>query len=68
MLDFAHHWTTRGAVTKQVILDAFRAIVPEEVGTEDADETDEADEGNGASEADAAGEGTEPGPVSETED
>ncbi|MFC7224878.1 DHH family phosphoesterase [Halalkalicoccus sp. GCM10025322] len=30
MLDYAHHWTTRGAVTKQVILDAFRALVPEE--------------------------------------
>jgi len=29
MLDYAHHWTTRGAVTKQVILDAFRSL-PEE--------------------------------------
>lgn len=29
MLDYAHHWTTRGAVTKQVILDAFRALDPE---------------------------------------
>jgi oligoribonuclease NrnB/cAMP/cGMP phosphodiesterase (DHH superfamily) len=29
MLDYAHHWTTRGAVTKQAILDAFRAL-PEE--------------------------------------
>ncbi|MFQ3320433.1 MAG: oligoribonuclease NrnB/cAMP/cGMP phosphodiesterase (DHH superfamily) [Natronomonas sp.] len=26
MLDYAHHWTTRGAITKQVILDAFRAL------------------------------------------
>jgi oligoribonuclease NrnB/cAMP/cGMP phosphodiesterase (DHH superfamily) len=26
MLDYAHHWTTRGAVTKQVILDAFRRL------------------------------------------
>ena len=26
MLDYAHHWTTRGAVTKQVILDAFRSL------------------------------------------
>jgi oligoribonuclease NrnB/cAMP/cGMP phosphodiesterase (DHH superfamily) len=26
MLDFAHHWTTRGAVAKQVILDAFRTL------------------------------------------
>lgn len=26
MLDYAHHWTTRGAVTKQTILDAFRSL------------------------------------------
>jgi oligoribonuclease NrnB/cAMP/cGMP phosphodiesterase (DHH superfamily) len=26
MLDYAHHWTSRGAITKQVILDAFRAL------------------------------------------
>jgi len=26
MLDYAHHWTTQGATTKQVILDAFRAL------------------------------------------
>ena len=30
MLDYAHHWTTQGAVTKQVILDAFRNIAPDE--------------------------------------
>ncbi|MCL7417157.1 MAG: recombinase RecJ [Halalkalicoccus sp.] len=30
MLDYAHHWTTRGAVTKQVILDAFRTVAEEE--------------------------------------
>ncbi|WP_276259322.1 DHH family phosphoesterase [Haloglomus litoreum] len=30
MLDYAHHWTTRGAITKQVILDAFRALEPED--------------------------------------
>ncbi|OAQ52221.1 hypothetical protein HTG_11410 [Natrinema mahii] len=29
MLDYANHWTTRGAVTKQVILDAFREVVDE---------------------------------------
>jgi oligoribonuclease NrnB/cAMP/cGMP phosphodiesterase (DHH superfamily) len=29
MLDYAHHWTTQGAVAKQVILDAFRTL-PEE--------------------------------------
>ena len=34
MLDYAHHWTTRGAVTKQVILDAFRDVL-EEVEAED---------------------------------
>ncbi|MFB6184475.1 MAG: DHH family phosphoesterase [Haloarculaceae archaeon] len=26
MLDYAHHWTTRGAVAKQAILDAFRRL------------------------------------------
>jgi oligoribonuclease NrnB/cAMP/cGMP phosphodiesterase (DHH superfamily) len=26
MLDYAHHWTTRGAVTRQVILEAFRNL------------------------------------------
>ncbi|MFC7044382.1 DHH family phosphoesterase [Halobacteriaceae archaeon GCM10025711] len=26
MLDYAHHWVTQGAVTKQVILDAFRNL------------------------------------------
>jgi len=30
MLDYAHHWTTRGAVAKQAIVDAFRALPPEE--------------------------------------
>lgn len=29
MLDYAHHWTTRGAVAKQVILDAFRTVAAE---------------------------------------
>ncbi len=32
MLDFANHWVTRGAVTKQVILEAFTAVVSEEDG------------------------------------
>ncbi|ELZ20104.1 phosphohydrolase (DHH superfamily)-like protein [Haloterrigena salina JCM 13891] len=35
MLDYANHWTSRGAVTKQVILDAFREVVADE--NEDAD-------------------------------
>jgi len=30
MLDFAHHWTTEGAVTKQVILEAFRSLADDE--------------------------------------
>ncbi|WP_226007906.1 DHH family phosphoesterase [Natrinema salinisoli] len=36
MLDYANHWTTRGAVTKRVILDAFRDVVAEA-----AEETDD---------------------------
>lgn len=30
MLDYAHHWTTRGAVTKQVILDAFERLIEDD--------------------------------------
>jgi len=30
MLDYAHHWTTRGATAKQVILDGFRTLEPED--------------------------------------
>jgi len=30
MLDYAHHWTTRGAVTKQIILEAFWDVTGEE--------------------------------------
>jgi len=26
MLDYAHHWTTRGAIAKQAIIDAFRRL------------------------------------------
>ncbi|AHG00410.1 phosphohydrolase [Halostagnicola larsenii XH-48] len=37
MLDYANHWTTRGSVAKQVILDAFGAVVDEE--TQEASET-----------------------------
>ena len=36
MLDYAHHWTTRGAVTKQVILDAFRSLVTDDAERADA--------------------------------
>jgi oligoribonuclease NrnB/cAMP/cGMP phosphodiesterase (DHH superfamily) len=38
MLDYAHHWTTQGAVAKQLILDAFRRL---------ADEADDTADGNG---------------------
>ena len=30
MLDYAHHWSTRGAVAKQAIVDAFRRLPEEE--------------------------------------
>jgi oligoribonuclease NrnB/cAMP/cGMP phosphodiesterase (DHH superfamily) len=41
MLDYAHHWTTRGAVTKRVILDAFRDVLAEvEVGDEEGIESE----------------------------
>lgn len=30
MLDYAHHWTTRGAVAKQLILDSFKSLPPQE--------------------------------------
>jgi oligoribonuclease NrnB/cAMP/cGMP phosphodiesterase (DHH superfamily) len=38
MLDYAHHWTTRGAVAKQVILDAFRMVARDIDRAEDDDE------------------------------
>ena len=37
MLDYAHHWTTRGAVAKQVILDAFRDLPEADPSTEAAE-------------------------------
>src|SRR6056297_3943411 len=42
MLDYANHWTTRGAVTKQVILDAFQQVVSEADAAEDTDEDTDA--------------------------
>jgi oligoribonuclease NrnB/cAMP/cGMP phosphodiesterase (DHH superfamily) len=30
MLDYAHHWTTRGALTKQKVLDAFHTLPDED--------------------------------------
>lgn len=54
MLDYAHHWTTRGATTKQVIIEAFRTLEVEE----DRDEGEEGkDEGDGADEEDPATDG-----------
>ncbi|ELY68169.1 DHH family phosphoesterase [Natrinema versiforme] len=46
MLDYANHWTTRGAVTKRVILDAFRDVVDEaaEEGAAQADDADASDD------------------------
>ncbi len=35
MLDYANHWTTRGSVAKQVILDAFGAVVEDEANEAD---------------------------------
>ncbi|ELZ92964.1 putative DHH superfamily phosphohydrolase [Haloferax mucosum ATCC BAA-1512] len=45
MLDYAHHWTTQGATTKRVILNAFERVA-ETAGDETGDtgETDEAGE------------------------
>jgi len=34
MLDYAYHWTTQGAATKRVILEAFRAVVEAEAAEE----------------------------------
>ncbi|QLG51190.1 DHH family phosphoesterase [Natrinema halophilum] len=41
MLDYANHWTTRGAVTKRVILDAFREIVESEQPDGDSETSDD---------------------------
>jgi oligoribonuclease NrnB/cAMP/cGMP phosphodiesterase (DHH superfamily) len=37
MLDYAHHWTTRGAIAKQAIVDGFKRLSDET----DADENDD---------------------------
>jgi len=42
MLDFAHHWTSRGAVTKRVILEAFETVLEQdEAGDGEPDDGDE---------------------------
>jgi oligoribonuclease NrnB/cAMP/cGMP phosphodiesterase (DHH superfamily) len=38
VLEYAHHWTTRGAVTKRVILDAFENLPPEEQEEDEGDD------------------------------
>ena len=37
MLDYAHHWTTQGAVAKQAIVDAFKRLPDEEAEEEGVD-------------------------------
>ncbi|MBV0903792.1 DHH family phosphoesterase [Haloarcula salina] len=37
MMDYAHHWTTQGAVAKQAIVDAFRRLPEEEEEGVDTD-------------------------------
>ncbi|MFC7167084.1 DHH family phosphoesterase [Halospeciosus flavus] len=44
MMDYAHHWTTQGAVTKQVILDGFRNLPETEESEEAAESEEETDE------------------------
>src|SRR6056297_546470 len=41
MLDYAHHWTTRGAVAKQVIIEAFHDVKREARAEEEAERDDE---------------------------
>jgi len=42
MLDYAHHWSTQGAVTKRVILAAFERLVADERGDTATDEETDA--------------------------
>ncbi|MFC4548847.1 MULTISPECIES: DHH family phosphoesterase [Halorussus] len=48
MLDYAHHWTTRGAVAKQVIIEAFwhvaRDVEAETAAAKDREDEESADE------------------------
>jgi oligoribonuclease NrnB/cAMP/cGMP phosphodiesterase (DHH superfamily) len=55
MLDYAHHWTTHGAVAKRAILDAFHRLADETEAGDQADETeagDQADETEAGDQAD----------------
>ncbi|MFU8867507.1 DHH family phosphoesterase [Natronococcus sp.] len=42
MLDYAMHWTSRGAVAKQVLLDAFRDVAESAAEDEPSDASDDA--------------------------
>ncbi len=54
MLDYAHHWTTEGAVTKRVILAAFERLAAEEASeTTDGDEEAETTDGDAGDEVDS---------------
>ncbi|UPW02147.1 recombinase RecJ [Halorussus gelatinilyticus] len=55
MLDYAHHWTTRGAVAKQVIVEAFWHVA-RDVEAETAAAEEELDEGDEAGENDESDE------------
>ena len=44
MLDYAHHWSTRGAVAKQAIIDAFRRLEVEDEIDDEAGDVKEDDE------------------------
>ncbi|PSQ62648.1 MAG: recombinase RecJ [Halobacteriales archaeon SW_8_66_22] len=44
MLDYAHHWSTRGAVAKQAIIDAFRRLEVEDEIDDEAGDVEEDDE------------------------
>jgi oligoribonuclease NrnB/cAMP/cGMP phosphodiesterase (DHH superfamily) len=54
MLDYAHHWTTQGAVAKRAILDAFRRLADE--NGDGATDREEAE--NGATDRDDPEDGT----------
>jgi oligoribonuclease NrnB/cAMP/cGMP phosphodiesterase (DHH superfamily) len=41
MLDYAHHWTTEGSTTKQVILAAFERVAEDAAADGDSDDSDE---------------------------
>ncbi|MFC6954043.1 recombinase RecJ [Halorubellus litoreus] len=62
MLDYAHHWTTRGATAKQVILDGFRHLEREdeagadEGGADDAGADEAGDDDGDDDDASAAAE------------